>query len=153
MKYIFFLFFFLLIPLVFAEITFFDNPDNFFIMGDFNPTTTGEVINETIVETIIAGGCMYKWNCTNWGRCLISEKQNRNCTNIGTCSDKYNPPEIEQNCTYDAPEIKKEEKKQEGKTIWGEILDKNKIFVYFIIILIILFIVFYFKKKLFKNSI
>jgi len=79
-----------------AETTFFDQ-DDAFIMG--NPTTGG-----VIDGTTGGGGCTYRWNCTNWSECLQSEKQIRNCANIGTCSDTYEPPEIEHNCTYTASE-------------------------------------------------
>ncbi|MBI2106581.1 PRC-barrel domain-containing protein [Candidatus Woesearchaeota archaeon] len=84
------------LPLIHAESTFFDNPDDVFIMGD-SETTGGAVSG--------GGGCSYKWNCTDWSKCLSSGKQTRICTNLGTCSDSYKIPEIEQSCTYAAPEI------------------------------------------------
>jgi len=78
-----------------AETTFFDQ-DDAFVMG--NSVTGGVIVGTS------EGGCIYRWNCTNWSECLESENQIRNCTNIGTCSDAYNSPETEQNCTYTAPE-------------------------------------------------
>ena len=151
---------FFLIPLVSAETTFFDQ-DDAFIMGDFPTTpTTGQVTG--------GGGCRYEWNCTNWSECLPSGKQIRNCTNIGTCSDTYKTPEMEQNCTYTAPEgeegeeSEKEEKRAEEQEEVGGIIgkgveDKDKILVFSIIILIIISIIIYWKrsyfKKLYKNNI
>lgn len=142
MKFIILIIFLFLIPLVLADTTFFDNPDDFFIME--SPTTGGVIITE---EQQGGGGCTYKWNCTNWSACLPSGKQTRDCTNIGTCSDTYKTPEIEQNCTY-TPES------GEGKT--EEIILKeiaNKMFICFIIVLIIGFVIFYLKKDYFKKLI
>lgn len=91
--------FFLLIPFAYADTTFFDQ-DDAFIMGS---STTGEVAGGTTEGTGTGGGCIHKWNCTQWSECLSSGKQTRNCINIGTCSNTYNYPEIEQNCMYTAP--------------------------------------------------
>ena len=144
MKYIIILLIFLLIPLVYAETTFFDNPDDAFIMGNSTTTSpTGEVIGGITEETTGSGGCLYKWNCTNWSECPTFGKQIRNCTNIGTCSNTYKSPEIKQNCTYTPPKGEKEK----------EIVNNNKIFLYFIIILIIGFIIFYLKKDCSKKLI
>ena len=132
----------LFLSLIQADKTFFDNPDDAFIMGD-SPSTTGEVIITEEQQASGGGGCLYKWNCTNWGECLTSGKQTRNCTNIGTCSDIYKTPEIEQNCSYNASEIEDDK----------EIKDKNKILIYLIIILVILFIILYLKKDYFKKLI
>src|SRR3990167_1525266 len=90
---IIFLFILLLIPLVSSDTTFFDQ-DDFFIMGE--SSATGGVIG----GTTDGGGCKYEWNCTNWSACISSGKQTRICTNIGTCSNTYKTPEIEQNCIY-----------------------------------------------------
>ena len=146
MKYIIFLIALLLIPLIFAETTFFDQ-DDAFIMENFPAIpTTGQVTN--------GGGCRYEWDCTNWSECLSSGKQIRNCTNIGTCSDKYKTPEIEQNCTYTAPKSWEEKENETGGVYTSpESKNKNKIFTYFIIILIIIFIIFYLKKDYFKKLI
>lgn len=122
--------------LVSADTTFFDNPDDFFIMGS---SSTGEVTEGTTGRT--TGGCLYKWECTNWSACLPLRKQIRNCTNIGTCPDTYKTPKTEQNCIY---------------TFEGEIIIKgirNKIFICFITILIIGSIIFYLKKDYFKKLI
>jgi hypothetical protein len=151
-----------LVANVSAETTFFDNPDDAFIMGD---PTAGGVIGGTTGE----GGCTYEWNCTNWSECLPSGKQTRNCTNIGTCSDTYESPEIEQNCTYTAsPKVEKEDKEpgnetekqnETEKTSEKEIVDENRVFLYSIIVLIIGFIIligfiiFYLKKGYFKKLI
>lgn len=160
MKKIFYNFLFiflLLIPLAFAETTFFDNPDNFFIMSS---SATGEITGGATGETAGSGGCIYKWNCTKWGECLPSGKQNRNCINIGTCSDVYKTPEINKNCNYPvkgAEEEKKEpeSEKQDETEIISEkkIADRDTIFLCSIIILTIGLIIFYFKKDYFKKQI
>ncbi len=148
---------FFFIPLVAAETTFFDQ-DDAFVMGNSPATpTTGQATG--------GGGCRYEWNCTNWGECLSSGKQTRNCTNIGTCSDGYKTPEIEQNCTHTAPKVEEESKELEKENVTeeeqeketeeqdetGGFVDKNKIVVYAVIILIILSIVLYLKKDYFKK--
>jgi len=73
-KYLIILFIFLLIPLAFAETTFFDNPDDTFIMG--SSTTEGVIITE---EQAGGGGCLTNWSCSPWSSC-INGKQTRNCT-------------------------------------------------------------------------
>lgn len=135
--------FLLLIPFAYAETTFFDQED-IFIMGN-SPTT---LTSDSGVTG--GGGCIFKWNCTNWSECLSYGKQTRNCTNIGTCLGTYNSPKIEQNCTYITPEINKEGNKPEKINV-KEIAEKNKVLIYFIIALIILFIIFYLKKNYFKK--
>ena len=102
-----------------------------------------------------AGSCRYSWNCTNWSACLLSEKQIRTCSNIGTCPNTYKFPEIEQNCTYTAPESNEEknQNKTEKDIIKKEIMGKNKLIIYSIIILIIVFIISYLKKDYFKKLI
>ncbi len=138
MKYIILL---LLIPLIAAETTFSDNPEGFFILGN---SATGVVTGGTtngIIDGITGGGsCRYEWNCTNWSKCFLSNRQTRNCTNIGTCSDTYKTPEMEQNCTYTF----------EGEIITEEI-DKNEIIVCFIITLMVIFIIFYLEKNYLKK--
>ena len=139
----------ILLPLINADTTFFDNPDDFFIMSDSTATSpTGEVIEGTTGGTTGGGSCLYKWNYTNWGECLPSGIQIRNCINVGTCPDTYNSPEIEQDCTYTPSLEVEEEEKINGKEIIN-----NKIFIYFIISLVILFIIFYLKKNYFKKLI
>lgn len=146
MKFISLIIFFLIIPLVYAETTFFDQ-DDAFIMGE---STTGGAIGGTTG----GGGCRYEWVCTNWSICFPSGKQTRDCTNIGACSDTYKSPETEQNCTYPAPELKKENKelKKENETeksiVEKEIMDRNKIIVYSIIILIIISVILCLKKNI-----
>ena len=137
----------ILLPLINADTTFFDNPDDFFIISDSTATSpTGEVTGGTTGGTTSGGGCRYEWNCTNWDECLPSGKQIRNCTNIGTCSDIYKTPEIEQNCTYTPSLEVEEEEKINGKEIIN-----NKILIYFIICLVIISIIFYLKKDYFKK--
>ena len=82
MKYIIILLIFLLIPFVNAESTFFDNPDDNFIMGS-SATTGGAVIGGTTGGTtggaISGGGCLTNWSCSSWSSC-INGIQIRNCT-------------------------------------------------------------------------
>ncbi len=127
-----------------ADTTFFDQSDSF-VMGN-SPTTYSGITGGTTGT----GGCLYKWNCTNWSECLSSGKQTRNCTNIGTCPNTYKSPEINQNCTY-TPSPKMDGENKTGKISGEEIVDKSKILIYFIIILAILLVIFYL-KKLYKNS-
>jgi len=130
-----------LIPLISADTTFFDNPDDFFIMG--SSATTGEVTTGTAEGTTNGGSCKYEWNCTDWSKCLLFGKQIRNCTNVGTCSDTYKTPITEQNCTYSF----------EGEMIVRKIIDKKKVLICCIIIFIIGFIILYLKKNYFKKLI
>ncbi|MBW2993299.1 hypothetical protein KY317_01865 [Candidatus Woesearchaeota archaeon] len=139
--------FLLLIPIICADTTFFDNPDNMFIYS--NPALSAPQPPSG------GSGCSYKWNCTDWSECLSSGKQTRTCINIGTCSDRYKILEMN-NCTYAALENEEdrelekedvsEEKKQEkteklsGKEIKGE----NKMIIYSVTGLIILSIIFYY---------
>jgi hypothetical protein len=137
MKKIFFLLVILLTHLAHADTTFFDNPDDAFIMGNaitIPPTSGG--IEEIIGRTTGEGGCLYKWNCTNWGECLPSRKQIRECVNIGNCPNTYKTPEIEKNCTYIAL---KNENRTTGE-IGGEKFENKSL--YFVIILILVFFIF-----------
>jgi len=145
---------------VLAETTFFDQ-DDVFVMGSSSATLTADS------GVTGGGGCRYEWNCTNWSECLSSGKQIRNCTNIGTCSGTYKSPEIKQNCTYTAPKVeedkklekenitkKEEEKQQETEKISRkEIVNKNKVLIYFITFLIIGFVILYQKKDYLKKLI
>jgi len=154
MKYmIIFLAIIFLLHLINAETTFFDNPDDAFIMG--GSSTGGAIITEEQKVRVGSEGCLYKWNCTNWDECLSSGKQTRNCTNLGTCPDTYKTPEIEQNCTYTPPENEKENetgnvrKEKFGK----EFVDKNRVLIYCITVLIIGFVIFYLTKDYFRKLI
>ncbi|MDD5177687.1 MAG: hypothetical protein PHT54_00165 [Candidatus Nanoarchaeia archaeon] len=136
-----------------AETSFFDDPDDVFIMS----SSTASGITGGATGTGGGGGCTYKWNCTYWSECLSSGNQTRNCTNVGTCSDTYKFPGIERSCDYAAPEIKENrglENETEEPAFSSpneEVLDTNKIPIYFVIVLLICFIIFYFKKYYFKK--
>jgi hypothetical protein len=104
--------------------------------------TTGEVIITEEQQAGGGGGCNYKWNCTNWSECTQTEKQIRNCTNIGTCPDNYKTPEIEQNCTY----AFEEEIIFKGTT-------EREIFIYFATILVVGLIILYLKRGYIKRLI
>lgn len=112
------MFVFLSIPVVSADTTFFDNPDDVFVMGD--SSTGGNVAGEITGGSTGSGDCIYKWNCTNWRECLADGKQARDCINIGTCPDTYKSPSTEQNCDFSVLESEektekiKEEKDTEG---------------------------------------
>lgn len=137
-----------------SEITFFDNPNEWFIMSS---SSTHEVIFGITEED-----CRYGWNCTNWGECL-SGKQVRTCTNIGTCSDTYKVMEINRNCTFTVLEIEGEIKKDfdefdgyiEKKQRDIEKVNGNEVMAFFcfVIILVISFVILYLKKDYFKKLI
>lgn len=141
-----------LISAVKAETTFFDQ-DDAFIMGNSQttPTTSGGVTG----EATSGRSCRYEWNCASWSECLSSGKQTRNCTNTGTCSDRYETPELKQNCTDTfSPKVENEVKGLETEKITGrESIDNNKISLYFIAALIVGFVIFYWKKDYFKRLI
>jgi len=120
------------IPSIFAETTFFDDPDSFFIMS-VAPTMVGS-----------SSDCRYQWKCSGWGECSLKGVQERNCTNMGTCLNTYYPPVIEQNCTY-APPIKEETTLTNKSGIETEmgVLSKNAlliiaglVIIYFILIIV-----------------
>jgi len=136
MKFLLFGGIILLFPLIFAGTTFFDNPNDIFVIDSSTTSTVTEGISGGTTDTTTSGGsCKYEWSCTNWSKCFLSWEQTRNCTNIGTCSDKYKIPKIKQNCTKF--EIT-------GKIIFEEV--KNKNLVYFIIIPVVILIIFYYAK-------
>lgn len=83
----------LLSQLVKADTTFFDNPDDAFIMGNF-PTTDRGITGGTTG----GGGCTYNWSCTEWSEC-INGIQTRTCTNLGSCFDNKGKPIESQSCT------------------------------------------------------
>jgi hypothetical protein len=139
----------LLIPIICAETTFSDNPNNVLIMAG---SATGEAIEETEEITINRGGgrgCRYEWDCTNWSKCSLRGKQTRNCINTGTCLSAYNAPETSQDCIYTV--LPKEEKI--GEIILEKVVDKNKIFFCSAAILAVLSIIFYLKKDYFAKLI
>ncbi len=155
MKFTFLIIFLVMIiftSLVQAETTFFDNPDDAFIVSS---SATGGVIitEEQQASGGYSGGCLYKWNCTNWSECFPSGKQTRNCINTGTCPDTYQFPEIEQICNYTgSPEKTKEYElfggtKITGKIIKGDISQEDKILVLFILVLIFSLVIFYLVKQ------
>jgi len=149
----------LLVPLVFAETTFFDNPDDVFIMGNSDSVVTGGVtMDETIDGTVGGGGCLYKWNCTDWGECSSSGKQTRDCVNVGTCLDRYRVPEMERDCDYigSLEDLNEENIIERG---WEEESDKEEIvywywlLVFSVAVLVILFVVFYLGRNYFRKLI
>lgn len=129
-----------LIQLVYADTTFFDNPDDIFIIGNSSAGRVTEITAGAISGVTDEGGCMYKWNCTDWSRCFLPGKQIRNCTNIGTCSSAYKVPGTEQKCIYTIfPKAKVE--------------NMSGILLYSAVVLIILSIIFYLKRDYFKKVI
>lgn len=99
MKYILLLILFsliLLIPLTYAETTFFDNENDAFIMGNspVDSRVTGEATG--------GEGCLTNWTCSDWNSCTAGV-QIRNCTKTKTyCYADLNKKPIEsQNCSGD----------------------------------------------------
>ncbi len=141
-----------------AETTFFDNPDDAFIMDDF--ATGGIVILGTTTGRVTGGSCTYEWNCTNWSECGPSGKQTRDCTNIGTCYDTYESPEKEQDCNYtvsqkieeEKVEVETEKEIETEKINEKETAEKNKELLYFFIILTVSIIgfVIFFRRKIYS---
>ncbi len=63
MRFIIVIILLFLVNSVHAEITFFDNPDENFIIGNSSAIITGEITEQPTGRGI----CTNKWNCTNWG--------------------------------------------------------------------------------------
>lgn len=153
MRKVIFLFSFLILTsLVHAEITFFDDSNDVFIIGEAGDSSLSST---TISSSQEGGSCRHKWECMNWSACLPPGEQTRKCTNIGTCSDKYNPPEIEQNCTSTPIKIEDnikrqnetknqmfEESKEKLKT------DENKLYTYFYIIFLVGILLWFIRKDI-----
>ncbi|MBU0958341.1 MAG: hypothetical protein KKB31_00190 [Nanoarchaeota archaeon] len=116
MKHIIFLTALLLIPLVFAETTFFDNPDDFFIMGDSTATSpTGEVTGGTTGGTTSGGSCLTNWSCSSWSSCM-NGIQTRICTKerINCYADLKKKPTENQSCSV---ETENDTESEEGNLI------------------------------------
>ncbi|MEK6952429.1 MAG: hypothetical protein AABX29_05415 [Nanoarchaeota archaeon] len=140
----------LLSSLVSADSTFFDNPNDAFIMGG---STTSGVIEGTTEATTSGEGCLTNWTCSNWSSCNNRVKI-RNCTKTKTyCyADLKKKPIESQNCSID-----KSDKSEEGITISPNEKDSNtnnvSLFSIKIIILVVLtviaigFIIFYKRHK------
>ena len=88
------------LPLISAETTFFDNPDDTFIMDDF--PATGGVIEETTGEATGGRGCLTNWTCSDWSFCN-NGMQIRNCTKqkVYCYADLNKKPIESQNCFGD----------------------------------------------------
>ena len=151
MKFVIVIISLLLIPLIQAETTFFDNPDEIFIINNPETKTVESVITGSVTGGGSGGGCLYEWKCTDWSECSKSRKQTRNCTNIGDCPNAYKTPRTEQNCIY-SPKYEEQnateeiEKPKETELTWEKVTDKKAVFVYFVILSAILSIIFYSKR-------
>ncbi len=144
---------FLLLPSAQAETTFFDNPDDVFVMSSGTDSITGSAakgVTGNVIGGTSTGNCSYNWDCTNWSLCLSSEKQTRNCTNTGTCPDTYKAPKIEQDCIHSVPKAG-EGDKESGETTWEKVAGRNKIVVYAVVSLIAIFFTLYLKKVILKR--
>ena len=137
------LLFLLLIPLAFAGTTFFDIPDDSFIMGE--SVTGGAIITEE--QQTNEGGCLTNWVCSSWSSC-INGIQARNCTKekINCYADLKKKPVENQSCFT---------KIQNNTDFEGEInnLSNTKIMFLVLITLILAigFMVFFLLKKLRKR--
>jgi hypothetical protein len=47
-------------------------------------------------------GCKYEWNCSEWTACSMYGIQKRTCTNVGTCTDNFNVPDLKKECVFGA---------------------------------------------------
>jgi hypothetical protein len=140
--------FLLLISLVSAETTFSDQNDIFVIGQSATSSSTEETTNE-IIEKETGGWCKYKWNCTNWDECLSNENQIRNCTNVGTCPNKYKSPETNQSCNYTA---KFDSPTGTGKIIWLDFEHKPRNLIYFIIGLLVIILMIYLNRNYIRKK-
>jgi hypothetical protein len=61
------------------------------------------------VSTGKGGGCVAKWDCSEWSKCSSDGIQTRGCERIGTCFNGEKPEE-ERECEYTAAEVEVEEK-------------------------------------------
>ncbi|MBU0907767.1 MAG: hypothetical protein KKD18_01060 [Nanoarchaeota archaeon] len=116
-----------------------------------NSATSESITPEEQQASSGGGGCLYRWNCTDWSECLPSMRQIRECTNTGTCPDKYKTPETEQNCTYIPFSPKDNKEEGDGVIISVNLTKKNRMFVYFVILSIILSVTFYLKRAYFNK--
>ncbi len=118
--------------LVSADTTFFDNPDDAFIMGS---SATGE-FSRASGEKIL-GDCLTNWVCNSWSGC-INGIQQRNCTKEKSyCyADLEEKPIESQNCSI---ETEKQNETQEPQI---------KIFIFALIILAIIIL---FASKIFRR--
>lgn len=127
--------------LVFADTTFFDNPDDAFIMGNSPITSpTGEAIE----GTTNLGNCLTNWVCNSWSGC-INGIQQRNCAKEKSyCyADLKEKPIESQNCSI--------ETEKQNETQKPQIKIKIFIFVFIIIAVIILFASKIFRRRRHKK--
>lgn len=124
--------------LVSADTTFFDNPDDAFIMGS---SATGE-FSRASGEKIL-GDCLTNWICAPWSSC-IDGIQIRNCAKEKEyCyADLKEKPIESQNCSI------KTEKQDEMPQ---PLQKKDKKIINFIFALIILAIIILFASKIFRR--
>lgn len=119
MKYIIILLIFFLIPLVFANTTFFDQDDAFIMSNSATISPTGEVIGGTTGETTDGttsdGSCLTNWICSSWSPC-IDGMQIRNCAKekIECYANLKKKPAENQSCSL---EIKKNTDSEGGNLI------------------------------------
>ncbi len=123
--------------LVFADTTFFDNPDDAFIMGS---SATGE-FSRASGEKIL-GNCLTNWVCNSWSGC-INGIQQRNCAKEKSyCyADLKEKPIESQNCSIETEKQNETQKPQ----------IKIFIFVFIIIAIIILFASKIFRRRRHKK--
>ena len=149
--FIAFIFFILVSHFILADTTFFDNTNDAYIMSNSTllGLTEGGASSSTSTSFLTTSiGCNYDWNCTNWGVCLPSGEQVRTCINIGSCSNLYDFPETNQNCTYNAQNVSMN---NPPETKGGQTF--SYLFIGLGIISIITFIIlFYLKKNYLKKQ-
>ena len=97
MKYIIILLAILLfLPLVNADSTFYDNPNDACVYP--NPSVTSSVISQQESSGSTGGGCLTNWSCSSWSGC-INDIQTRNCTKIKNYCYAGTKPNETQTCT------------------------------------------------------
>ena len=79
------------------------NVSSFSSFGVFGDTIVSSEVSEAAAAERARGLCTAEWDCGEWGECLASGVQKRECVRIGTCF--MGEPEEERECDYTPPEV------------------------------------------------
>jgi parallel beta-helix repeat protein len=58
-----------------------------------------------VLSVISGGGCMPKWNCSDWSVCSTNGTKTRKCTDLNRCGISLNKPNETTTCVYASAEI------------------------------------------------
>ncbi|MFH1229428.1 MAG: right-handed parallel beta-helix repeat-containing protein [Candidatus Aenigmatarchaeota archaeon] len=103
------------------------NVTHFSLFGAFGsapvPVTP---VSPAIIASPTGGGCMPKWNCTDWGTCSTNGTKARKCTDLNRCGIVFNKPNETESCAYAVPtEIKACEERWEC-TAWSWCINNER---------------------------